>query len=443
MSTRIRHAFWLWQPWALLAAWCLIDDRYYWAAGMLLLASGTYVLRQPGRPPTIGLDHTDPAGSEAFLNTMAGVTGASFVSGNRVDVLNNGEAFYPAMLEAIRSARAAIAIEQYVFWAGVTANEFAAALAERAQAGVRVKVLLDAVGSTALGDEAYTVMTTAGCEIAWYMPIRWYTVGRFNNRTHRKTLVVDGRVGFTGGAGIADHWRGTATPPDQWRDMMFRLEGPAVALLLSGFAQNWLRTTGEIVQGQDYFPPPAEAGALGVQVIHSSPDAGASSARLMYYLAIVSARKRIDIVNPYFVPDQTAIDTLIDAAARGVQVRVVVTGSRTDNWLARQNSRRLYGVLLAGGIRIHEYDRSMLHQKVLLVDGCWCTVGTSNFDNRSFAHNEETSLCLWDPGFVARMTAIFEEDLAASQDVRRQEWQQRGVLTRAQELVASLLEEQV
>ena len=443
LSTRIRRLVWLWQPWAALTGWFLIQDRYYWAAGMLALAFVTYLLRPAERPPQLGLDHTDPAGSRAFLDTMTGITGVTFTPGNRLDILNNGDAFYPAMLEAIRGAQASVCIEQYIFWPGVTGDEFCAALSERAQAGVTVKILLDAVGSSTLGDEAYRTLTDAGCEVAWYTPIRWYTVGRFNNRTHRKTIVVDGRIGFTGGAGIADHWRGNATPPDEWRDMMYRLEGPAVAPLLAGFAQNWLRMTGEIVQGEQFFPPVEEAGPLAVQVIHSSPDAGASAARLMYYLAIVSARRRIDIANPYFVPDETAIDTLVEAVARGVQVRILVTGRRTDNWLARQNSRRLYGVLLDGGVKLFEYHQSMLHQKVMLVDGCWCTVGTSNFDNRSFAHNEETSLCVCDTRFVRDMTTIFEEDLAASQQVMRDQWQRRGIFTRGQELVASFLKDQV
>jgi cardiolipin synthase len=443
LSTRIRRVFWLWQPWALLTMWFLIEDRYYWAAGMLAMASVAFVLRPAERPPRLGLDHTDAAGSQAFLDTMAGLTGVGFVPGNAVTVLNNGDEFYPAMIEAIRGARASVCMEQYIFWAGRTADEFCEALAERARAGVDVKLLLDSVGSATLGERAFTLLTEAGCEVAWYNPIRWYTVGRFNNRTHRKTLVVDGAIGFTGGAGIADHWRGSATPPDEWRDMLFRIEGPAAAPLLAGFAQNWLRMTGEIIQGSEFFPRPEPAGSLELQVIHSSPDAGASSARLMYYLAIVSARRRIDIVNPYFVPDETAIDTLVDAVARGVQVRVLVSGRRIDNWLARQNSRRLYGVLLEGGIKLYEYHHSMLHQKVMLVDGCWCTVGTSNFDNRSFAHNEETSLCLCDTRFVAAMTALFEEDLAGSQPVVREAWQRRGWVTRAQELVASLLKEQV
>ncbi|WP_162271406.1 phospholipase D-like domain-containing protein [Luteitalea pratensis] len=443
LSTRIRLLVWLWQPWALLGGWFLVADRYYWAAGMLAMTFVAYVLRPAERPPQLGLDHTDPAGSPPFLDTMAGLTGAGFLPGNAVDILSNGEQFYPSMLAAIGAARESICIEQYIFWAGRTGDEFCDALCERARAGVPVKILLDSVGSASIGESIYTRLTDAGCEVAWYAPIRWYTVGRFNNRTHRKTLVVDGVVGFTGGAGIADHWRGNATPPDEWRDVMFRIRGPAVAPLLSGFAQNWLRTTGEIIQGAEFFPSIEASGPLALQVIHSSPDAGSSSARLMYYLAIVSARRKIDIVNPYFVPDETAIDTLVEAVARGVHVRVLITGRRTDNWLARQNSRRLYGVLLDGGVKLYEYHHSMLHEKAMLVDGCWCTVGTSNFDNRSFAHNEETSLCLCDTRFAAAMTALFEEDLAASQPVLREDWQQRGWLTRGQELVASLLKEQV
>lgn len=443
ISTRIRRIVWLWQPWALLTGWFLVDDRYYWAAGMLALAVVAYVLRPAERPPRLGLDHIDPAGSVEFLDTIAGVTGAAFVPGNAVTILNNGDEFFPSMLEALRGARESVCIEQYIFWEGKTAEEFCEVLAERARAGVAIKILLDSVGSATIGERAYDSLTGAGCEVAWYTPIRWYTVGRFNNRTHRKTIVVDGAIGFTGGAGIADHWRGNAASPDEWRDMMFRIEGPAVAPLLSGFAQNWLRTTGEIIQGAEYFPHVQPSGPLALQVLHSSPDAGASSARLMYYLAIVSARRRIDIVNPYFVPDETAIETLLEAVARGVHVRVLVSGSRNDNWLARQNSRRLYGVLMQGGVKLFEYNHSMLHQKVMLVDGCWCTVGTSNFDNRSFAHNEETSVCLCDTGFAAALTAVIEEDLASSQPVVPEAWRQRGWFTRAQELIASLLKEQV
>lgn len=443
LSTRIRRTIWLWQPWALLAAWALAVDRFGTAAWAVSVAVVAYVLRWPERTPTLGLEHTSPIGSQTFLDTAAGLTGVNFEPGNQLDVLDNGDAFYPAMLEAIAQAQASVTMEQYICWAGETTDAFAKALAERARAGVSVKLLFDAVGSTSLGDRALAVLKDAGCEVAWYNRIHWYTVGRFNNRSHRKTLIVDGHVGFTGGAGIADHWRGNASSPAEWRDTQVRVEGPAVRDLQTGFAVNWLRTTGEVLQGDLFFPPTREAGPCAVQVINSSPDGGASGARLSYYLAIVSAHKRIDIANPYFVPDEVAVETLVEAASRGVQVRVLVTGRRNDNWLARHNSVRLYGKLLRGGVKLYEYHPTMLHQKVMIVDGCWCTVGTSNFDNRSFAHNEETSLCLCDARLVGELTETFEEDLAACQEVTQDEWRRRGVFARSQELVASLLKDQV
>lgn len=410
---------------------------------MLAVACIAYLMRFPERPPTLGLEHMDPAGSPSYLHTTVGLTGQELIPGNTVDVLENGDAFYPAMLEAIAAAQQSVTLEQYIMWAGETADRFAEVMAERARAGVSVKLLLDAVGSSTLGDRALQVLKDAGCEVAWYNRIHWYTLGRFNNRTHRKTLVVDGRIGFTGGAGIADHWRGDAQGSEQWRDTQVRIEGPAVHALQHGFAINWLRTTGEVLQGEAYFPPPQAVGPTDVQVINSSPDAGASGARLSYYLAIVSSRKRIDITNPYFVPDEVAVETLTEAAARGVRVRVLVTGVRNDNWLARQNSVRLYGTLLKGGVKIYEYHPRMLHQKVMVVDGCWCSVGTSNFDNRSFALNEETTLCLCDEAVVGAVARAFDEDLAESHEVRLDEWRRRGVLARAQELVASLLRDQV
>lgn len=442
-STRVRRAIWLWQPWAALGGWALTVDRFGTAAWALAVAVVAFLLRWPERAPTLGLDHTAPVGSAEFLDTLAGLTGVAFVPGNTVDVLENGDAFYPAMLDAIARAQASVTMEQYIFWEGAMGDAFAAAFAERARAGVPVKLLLDAVGSTTLGDRALGVLKEAGCEVAWYNRIHWYTLGRFNNRTHRKSLIVDGVVGFTGGAGIADHWQGTASTDDEWRDTQVRIEGPAVRDLQSGFAVNWLRTTGEVLQGHAFFPPVRPAGRCDVQVINSTPDTGASGARLSYYLAIVSAGRRIDIANPYFVPDEVAVDTLVEAAARGVHVRVLITGIRNDNWLARHNSVRLYGVLLRGGVKLYEYHPRMLHQKVMIVDACWCSVGTSNFDNRSFAHNEETLLGTCDAQVVAALSAAFDEDLASSREVRIAEWQKRGMVARVQESVASLLQDQV
>lgn len=423
--------------------WALAVDRFGTASWALGVAFVAYVLRWPERAPTLGLDHTAPVGSPTFLDTAVGLTGVPFEPGNRLDVLENGDAFYGAMLSAIRGARASVTMEQYIFWAGDIGDTFAEALAGRARAGVSVKLLLDAVGSSSLGDKILTVLKDAGCEVAWYNRIHWYTVGRFNNRTHRKSVIVDGVIGFTGGAGIADQWRGDAATEHEWRDTQARLEGPAVRYLQTGFAVNWLRATGEVLQGEAFFVQAEAVGHCDVQVINSSPDAGASSARLSYYLAIVSAHKRIDIVNPYFVPDEVAVETLADAASRGVRVRVLVTGVHNDNWLARHNSVRLYGVLLRGGIKLYEYMPRMLHQKVMVVDGRWCSVGTSNFDNRSFAHNEETTVCVCDDGVVSSIASAIDDDLADSREVRLEEWQRRGVVARVQELVASLLQDQV
>ncbi len=237
-----------------------------------------------------------------------------------------------------------ITIEAYIYWAGEIGQRFAEALAAKGREGVKVKILLDAVGSSTIGTDILKTLESGHCQLAWYNPLRWYSLGRYNHRTHRKSLIIDGRIAFTGGAGIADHWKGNAEDPGHWRDMQIRLEGPAVTPLQTGFAQNWLQTTGELISGPLYYPPHSTpAGPLAVQTIMSSPEIGASTVRTMYYLSIICARKSIYIANPYFVPDEAAIDALVDARNRGVDVRIMVSGIRNDNWLARQNSVRLFG----------------------------------------------------------------------------------------------------
>jgi cardiolipin synthase len=305
-----------------------------------------------------------------------------------------------------------------------------------------VKILLDAIGSASIGSEILDLLEAGGCQVAWYNPIRWYTFGRFNNRTHRKSLIVDGRVAFTGGAGIADHWRGTARGPDEWRDIQIRLEGPAVVPLQTGFAHNWQQTTGELLSGDAYYPAIDVAGPLAVQTLLSSPETGASNVRTMYYLSIVCARESIYIANPYFVPDPVAIETLIEAKRRGVDVRIMVSGIRNDNWLTRHNSMRLFGRLLAADIEIQEFNRTMLHHKTMVVDRRWVTVGTTNFDNRSFAHNEESNVCAFDASLATQLHQIFLDDLEGCERLTIDQWTQRGVWARAQEFVASFLQEQ-
>ena len=406
------------------------------------MALVSYLIAPPAAPPRYGLDHEFGIDSPEFLTTVAGATGSPFVDGNSVTVLNNGDAFYPPMLAAIRTAERSITIEAYIYWAGDIGREFAAALAERARSGCKVKILLDAIGSASIGSEILEQLEAGGCQVAWYNPIRWYTLGRFNNRTHRKSLIIDGRVAFTGGAGIADHWRGDARGPDEWRDLQVRVEGPAIVPLQTGFAHNWQQTTGELISGDEYYPLIPAAGPLAVQTLLSSPETGASSVRTMYYLSIVCARESIYIANPYFVPDPVAIDTLVEAKRRGVDVRIMVSGIRNDNWLARHNSVRLFGRLLAAGIEVLEFNRTMLHHKTMVVDGRWVTLGTTNFDNRSFAHNEESNVNVFDRELAAEVHASFVDDVKGCERLTLQRWTNRGLWARAQEFVASFLQEQ-
>jgi cardiolipin synthase len=427
----------------MVCAWAIGDTRWGWAIGAGAMALVSYLIAPSAAPPRFGLDHEFSLESPEFVGTVAGASGSPFLEGNHLTLLNNGDAFYPPMLEAIKLARHSITIEAYIYWAGEVGRVFADALAERAKAGCPVKILLDAIGSASIGDEILAVLEGGGCQVAWYNPIRWYTLGRFNNRTHRKSLIVDGEVAFTGGAGIADHWRGGARGPDEWRDMQVRLEGPAVVPLQSGFAHNWQQTTGELLSGETYYPIIESRGPLAVQTLLSSPETGASNVRTMYYLSIVCARESIYIANPYFVPDPVAIETLIEAKRRGVDVRIMVSGIRNDNWLARHNSTRLFGRLLDAGIEIQEFNRTMLHHKTMVVDRRWVTVGTANFDNRSFAHNEESNVCVMDQTLADELHTVFLADLGGCEPVTIGRWRARGGWERVQEFIAAFLQEQV
>jgi cardiolipin synthase A/B len=443
LATRARRLLWAWWAWATFTLALIALGHWGWAIATGLLAFVSHLIRPQSDPPQLGLDHEFDTRSPEFLTTMAGATGVPFIPGNTFEILDNGDAFYPRMLEDVRSASMSISMEAYIFWAGDIGMSFAEALAERARHGVRVMVLLDAVGSSSIGDEILGVLEAGGCHVAWYNPLSWQHLGRFNNRTHRKSLVIDGAIAYTGGAGIADHWQGDARNEHEWRDVQVRFEGPAARVLQSGFAQNWQQATGELLSGEAYYPILDARGPHALQVILSSAETGASIVQIVHYLAIVCARRSIVIANPYFVPDAVAVQTLVDAKQRGVDVQVMVSGIRNDNWLARQNSVRLYGDLLRAGIRILEFNRSMLHQKVMVVDGLWATVGTTNFDSRSFAHNEESNVCVYDRGLAAQFERAFREDEAGCSVVTLEEWQNRGIVRRVSEQVAALLEDQV
>jgi cardiolipin synthase len=440
---KVRQLFFAWWVWATAFILALIYDNWGWAIGTGLMSAFAFLIWPTEVAPRVGLDHEFSVDDTEFLTTMAGATGIPFYEGNTIEILNNGDEFYPAMLKAIAEAQYSVTIEAYIYWAGNIGRRFAEALAERAKAGVCVKILLDAVGSSTIGDEILEILEKGGCQLAWYNPVRPYSIGRFNHRTHRKSLIIDGRIAFTGGAGIADHWMGNAQDQEHWRDTQIRMEGPAVMPLQTGFAQNWQQSTGELLTGFEFYPDVTPAGTLAVQTVLSSPETGASTARTFYYLSIAAARRSIYIANPYFVPDQGAIDLLVAAKQRGVDVRIMVAGIHNDNWMARQNSVRLYHPLLEAGIDIYEYNHTMLHQKTMVVDGVWSTVGTTNFDSRSFAHNEENNVCFYDAELAKELHAIFIADMKGCERITLEKWRNRGVIAKSLQALASLFQEQV
>jgi len=378
-----------------------------------------------------------------FLRTMSHLLGPPLVAGNQVRELINGDEIFPPMLAAIRAAQKTITFETYIYWSGDIGREFAEALAERAQAGVKVHVLVDWVGSVKMDDELLELMEDAGVELHKYHPLRWYHLARMNNRTHRKLLVADGKVGFTGGVGIADNWLGDAQDADHWRDSHFRIEGPAVAHMQAAFLDNWMKTSGEVLHGKDYFPPLQPVGEHYAQVFKSSADEGSESVRLMYLLSIASARKTIYIANAYFVPDDLSVETLVRALERGVKVRIILPGTRIDSEPVRRASRARWGDLLEAGAEIYEYQPTMFHCKVMIVDDVWVSVGSTNFDSRSFRLNDEANLNIYDHEFAQRQIDIFENDLKKSRQITYAEWQHRPWSEKLLEHTIALLRSQM
>jgi cardiolipin synthase len=406
---------------------------------MLFLA-----LFEPGLRFKIGSAPSVPLESEDFLRMLAALTNATIHNNNRVDVLTNGEIFYEAELEAIRAAKHNINIEAYIFQKGRVAGRFIEALIERAEAGVKVNLVIDAIGSFATWDRYLERLREAGARVERYHPIRWYTLPRVNNRTHRTLIIVDGRVGFVGGAGVADHWLYGRGKSSRWRDTMFCVEGCAVTDLQSTFVENWLEASGEILAEAEYFPSCAAAGDARVMIIDSSPSTGQSTrARVLFQTLLASARKTIHINTPYFLPDRSARDEMVRAIKeRGVEITIITPGRHADHLLTRTSSQRLYGQLLNTGAQIFEYKPSMMHAKVLIVDGVWSVVGSTNFDNRSFGLNDEVNLAAFDQVLAARLQQDFALDLEESQEVSYDEWKRRSLFERAHEWLGWVLERQ-
>jgi len=378
-----------------------------------------------------------------FLRSMGSLLGPGVLSGNKVVGLINGDEIFPPMLSAIRGAKESINFETYIYWSGNIGKEFADALSERSRAGVKVHVLIDWLGSAKMDDALLDEMESAGVDIRKYHPLHWYNLGRINNRTHRKLLIVDGKIGFTGGVGIADNWLGHAQDPDHWRDSHFSLQGPAVAQMQAAFMDNWMKTEGEVLHGSEYFPQLKTEGEHHAQVFRSSPGEGAESVRLMYLLSIASAQKTIYIANAYFVPDDLSIETMVRALKRGVKIRILMPGKKTDAAPVRWASRSRWGDLLKAGALIYEYQPTMYHCKVMIVDGVWTSVGSTNFDSRSFRLNDEANLNIYDHDVAQRQVDVFEDDLKKSRQITYEEWAKRPWTEKLLEHTVGLLRSQL
>jgi cardiolipin synthase len=374
-----------------------------------------------------------------FRRSMGVLLGPPILGGNHVETLVNGDAIFPAMLDAIRGATRTITFETFIYWSGTIGREFVEALSERARAGVKTHVMLDFVGSMKMDVRSIEAMRDAGVEVERYHKPVWWHLGRLNNRTHRKTLVVDGAIAFTGGVGIADEWRGHAEDPEHWRDTHFRVTGPVVAQMQSVFNDNWIKATGRVLHGVEYFPELEPTGEMGAQMFSSSPTGGSESMQLMYLMTITAAERTISLSSAYFVPDQLARGALVAAAKRGVRVRIIVPGKHIDQQVVRKASRGLWGPLLEAGIEIAEYQPTMYHVKALLVDSCVVSVGSTNFDHRSFSINDEANLNVLDEPFAVEQERIFDDDWAQARPMTLAAWRARAPRERALEWLAGLV----
>ncbi len=391
--------------------------------------------RTPEKTIQHQIRHLYPVVHPQFEREMGTLLGPAILPGNAIVILQNGDEIFPAMLSAIRAAQSTINFETYIYWSGRTGEEFADALIERARAGVKVHLMLDWLGSEKINPQLVDRMLQAGVEVERYHALHWFSLGKLNNRTHRKVLIVDGRIGFTGGVGIADEWSGHAQDPGHWRDMHFRIEGPVVAQFQAAFLDNWIKATGRVLNGPTYFPELAPAGELKMHMFISSPAGGSESMRLMYLMAITAAEESIDIEAAYFIPDPLMSRELIKARTRGVRIRILLPDKHLDSETVRIATKRAWGPLLESGVEIHEYDPTMLHCKALIFDHYMVSVGSTNFDMRSFELNDEASLNIYNAKFAQQMTQVFEEDLKRSTAYDFAQWQRRPLLEKFAELV--------
>jgi cardiolipin synthase len=430
-----------------------------WVLGVIALIVVAFllflVLFEPGLRYKVLAPAGVPVESDHYLALLGALADAQIHGRSSIEVLKNGDAFYEAQLEAIRGAKNHVNLEAYIFFKGDVTLRFLDALTERARAGVKVKVVLDYIGSFSTSDDYFSDLRAAGGEVRWYQPVRWYTFKRLNNRTHRELLIVDGHTGFIGGAGIADFWFKDTKDGPRWRDTVFRVRGDLVIGLQTTFAENWLESSEEILADPGYFPAckclpedrDKEGAAPGCSrglVVNSAPTEGRSTrARVVFQTLLASATRTIDIVSPYFLPDRSTRAEMVKAIQeRRVRLRVITPGEHADHAMTRRSSRRRYGELLKAGAEIHEYQPSMIHEKMLVIDGVWCVVGSTNFDNRSFGLNDEVNLAAQDGMLAERLLKNFEQDLTSCKRITYDEWKRRPITEKLGELAGMLLERQ-
>ena len=378
-----------------------------------------------------------------FPTTLAAHLGAAVLDGNDVRLLLNGVEIFPPMLAAIDSARTTVNFLTYVYWTGEIAERFAGSLAAAAERGVEVRVLLDAYGAHQIDPAMVERMESAGADVAWFHPVDWFNFRRVNHRTHRKVLVVDGAVAFTGGVGIAEEWTGDARSPDEWRDDHFELRGPVVTYLQGAFAENWLQATGEVLTGVDHYPVQSPAGDARVIPIITSPRGDMSPIAFSYWLALRYADRSVDISTPYFVPDESLLTSLEETARRGVRVRILLPGSQNDSRLVRWASLSRYEGLLDAGVEIHEFQPTMIHTKAMVVDDRWSVIGSANFDNRSFELNDEIVVFVDDPALNASLRLSMDADLERADRVTGDGFEGIGLFQRLAGYLSLLLREQL
>jgi cardiolipin synthase len=412
----------------------------------LLLVASSFIGGLIGPMPKYELtDRNDlpPNDSERFLQVLGSLSDAQVNRTGTLEVLTNGPSFYPAELDAIRNATQSVNIEAYIFQKGKIADQYISALVERARAGVRVNLVIDAFGSAGTTNRYLAPLLEAGGKVGWYNRLSWHRLMHLDNRTHRELMIVDGHIGFIGGAGIADQWYSDTEKHPRWRDSAVRIQGEAVCNLQATFAENWLATSGEVLTGDAYFPNIRNENPLVAMVVNSTPTVGGGTrARILFQLLLASARKSISITTPYFLPDKSLMNELCRAVERGLRVRILVPGRKSDHIVTRSTSRAGYGQLLKSGAEVYEYQPSMIHAKILCIDDLWVVVGSTNFDNRSFGINDEVNLAIRDANVALRFENDMAFDLEQSRRISLQEWKHRPVTERATELMGMVFERQ-